>query len=158
MCRGISMKPHPRIRKTIKWGGAAVTLLLAVVWIGSGWVELDWGLPNSQHYALSVGVFSLWGPGGSSGGFDVGTHPFELRWWPQRLANPGFRILNLPLWPLAVAFAAAQCTVWRLDVQARRRERALLNLCPKCNYDRAGIAADAVCPECGSVGGAGKPA
>ena len=31
------MKPHPRIRKTIKWGGAAVTVLLVVVWIGSGW-------------------------------------------------------------------------------------------------------------------------
>jgi hypothetical protein len=29
------VKPHPRIRKTIKWGGAAVTVLLAVVWIGS---------------------------------------------------------------------------------------------------------------------------
>jgi hypothetical protein len=29
------MKPHPRIRKTIKWGGAAVTLLLVVVWIAS---------------------------------------------------------------------------------------------------------------------------
>jgi hypothetical protein len=31
------MKPHPRIRKTIKWTGAAVTVLLVVVWIGSGW-------------------------------------------------------------------------------------------------------------------------
>ena len=33
------MKPHPKIRKTIKWGGAVVTVLLVVVWIGSGW----WG-------------------------------------------------------------------------------------------------------------------
>ena len=37
------MKPHPRIRKTIKWGGAAATVLLVVVWIGSGWVVLGWG-------------------------------------------------------------------------------------------------------------------
>jgi len=29
------MKPHPRIRKTIKWGGAAVTVLLVVAWVGS---------------------------------------------------------------------------------------------------------------------------
>jgi len=27
------MKPHPRIRKAIKWGGAAVTVLLVVLWI-----------------------------------------------------------------------------------------------------------------------------
>ena len=31
------MKSHPRIRKAIKWGGAAVTVLLVVVWIGSAW-------------------------------------------------------------------------------------------------------------------------
>jgi rubrerythrin len=37
---------------------------------------------------------------------------------------------------------------WRLDVLARRRDR--LNLCPRCNYDRAGIGKDAVCPECGA--------
>src|SRR4051812_37657088 len=31
------MKPHPRIRKTIKWGGAVLTVLLVALWIGSGW-------------------------------------------------------------------------------------------------------------------------
>ena len=36
------MKPHPRIRKTIKWGGAAVTVLLVVVWVGSGWLSVGW--------------------------------------------------------------------------------------------------------------------
>jgi hypothetical protein len=32
-----------------------------------------------------------------------------------------------------------------------RRDAARLNLCPKCNYDRAGLAAGAKCPECGSA-------
>jgi len=35
---------------------------------------------------------------------------------------------------------------------ATRGERAArLNLCPKCGYDRAGIAAESVCPECGAA-------
>ncbi|HVU63419.1 MAG TPA: hypothetical protein VHC70_05550 [Phycisphaerales bacterium] len=38
---------------------------------------------------------------------------------------------------------------WRLDALANRR--AGLNLCPKCNYDRAGLVAGAKCPECGSA-------
>lgn len=36
------MKPHPRIRKTIKWGGAAVTVLLVVVWIWDGQLYVNW--------------------------------------------------------------------------------------------------------------------
>ena len=38
----------------------------------------------------------------------------------------------------------------RLDALATRRAR--LNLCPKCNYDRTGLAATAVCPECAAPG------
>ena len=34
--------------------------------------------------------------------------------------------------------------------EALSRRRARLNLCRKCNYDRTGLALDAVCPECGS--------
>jgi rubrerythrin len=45
--------------------------------------------------------------------------------------------------------AITTALAWRLDTFARRRAR--LNLCPKCNYDRAGIAGDAKCPECGAL-------
>jgi uncharacterized OB-fold protein len=38
---------------------------------------------------------------------------------------------------------------WWLDAKARRR--ILLNLCPNCSYDRAGLAMGAVCPECGAM-------
>ena len=50
----------------------------------------------------------------------------------------------MPLWVPALLLAIA---VWRLDTLARLR--AKLNLCPKCNYDRAGLAVGAACPECG---------
>jgi rubrerythrin len=46
---------------------------------------------------------------------------------------------------MAMGMAAA---AWYLEILARR---ARLNLCPKCKYDRTGIAAGAVCPECGSL-------
>jgi hypothetical protein len=40
----MTMKPHPRIRKTIKWGGAAVTVLLVVLWIAGGWWKAEFRL------------------------------------------------------------------------------------------------------------------
>jgi hypothetical protein len=145
------MKPHPRIRKTIKWGGAAVTLLLVVVWIGSGWWAID---KNTRFMTFSVvggeGVF-LWYP------FD-----YQLpKEWQVRYRKPGPSwngagtwdtksdswVIAIPLWIPALGSLAIGMIAWRLDTLARRRAR--LNLCPKCNYDRAGIAADAVCPECG---------
>jgi hypothetical protein len=50
---------------------------------------------------------------------------------------------------LAAPMLALSILGWRLDILAGRR--AQLNLCPKCNYDRAGLAPGAVCPECGSA-------
>ena len=45
--------------------------------------------------------------------------------------------------------AIATAVAWRLDTLARRRANKLL--CTKCTYDRTGLAAGAVCPECGAV-------
>jgi hypothetical protein len=62
--------------------------------------------------------------------------------------------LQLPLWPLVILAGFVATLAWLVDALARRRERA--GRCPNCNYDRAGLAAGAVCPECGSgSGGAG---
>jgi hypothetical protein len=62
-CYSQAMRPHPRVRKTIKWSGAAVTLLLAVAWIGSAWAYLNWG-GRSGYFGISGGVacFLSWGP------------------------------------------------------------------------------------------------
>ena len=59
------MKPHPRVRKTIKWGGAVVTVLLLLVWFGS----LCYNSPN--YFVRWLGpcgpaspktLFPLWVP------------------------------------------------------------------------------------------------
>ena len=56
--------------------------------------------------------------------------------------------------PLATLFGltAQQDTdaIGRADAIHAHRIRT--NCCPKCNYDRTGLAQGAVCPECGSAG------
>jgi hypothetical protein len=62
---------------------------------------------------------------------------------------PGFSISIVPLWIPLTSAIAVTAVAWRFDILARRRTR--LNLCPKCNYDRTGLAHCAKCPECGAT-------
>jgi hypothetical protein len=148
------MKPHPKIRKTVKWGGAAVTLLLVVVWIGSVAANLTWCSPVTTELTLYKGRLQfrhtvVGGPDPDRewwAGFWAGRSPL---WTPQILSVPGRLAVTLPLWIPTGAVLLVTASAWRLDMLARRRERA--GLCPKCYYDRAGLAAGAACPECGSA-------
>ena len=148
----VAMKPHPRIRKTIKWGGAAVTVLLAVVWVGSAWFQ--WQVSQSPTLSIDFG----------GGRITVGTSDVRPVWPRPTLLNvpPRLRlgyqetlvgdiaIRWIPIWPIVLASLLCSATAWRLDTLARRR--AKLNLCPKCGYDRTGLASkDAKCPECGAA-------
>ncbi|HVU63861.1 MAG TPA: hypothetical protein VHC70_07785 [Phycisphaerales bacterium] len=149
------MKPHPRIRKTIKWGGAAVTLVLVVVWIGSGWWTLTWLEPPSIKIQIRVG--SIYVCHYPSGGLEdlprgfltpIRELGFRMAFLPASRRMPrGVHEALCPLWILPAGTALATAAAWVFDSRARRRAR--LNLCPKCTYDRAGLAAGAKCPECG---------
>ena len=159
------MKPYPKIRKTIKWSGAAVTLLLVMAWIGNAWGRWYLGYSASGWDAtLSGGRISL-----STYDHPTPGTPYSyLRikgWMAGRWTiyhGPDWRCLfertpqgtdvSVPLWiPVALALATA-VTAWGFDGLARRRRRAArLNLCPKCNYNRAGIGGGMSCPECGSA-------
>jgi ssDNA-binding Zn-finger/Zn-ribbon topoisomerase 1 len=156
------MKPHPRIRTTIKWGGAAVTVLLVVVWIGSGWCGQDdlvlWSNTELRDHSWASIVH---------GGFTTGRwreEPFafylDVAWdlpprepWRLTLLPWWFRSkfawqVAVPLWPVVACAAACTLGGWCMDGRAAARMRA--HLCPKCNYDRAGLVKGAVCPECGA--------
>ena len=151
------MKPHPRIRKTIKWGVAVVTVLLVVVWAASfiwffGWSNVGNGSAYFGGGGLQVTHFNGAGftgaPSYGRGDYSI----VEVCVIPRVYDLKGAWALVLPLWlPIGVA-SAGTAAAWRLDTLARHR--AKLNLCPKCHYDRTGLAAGAVCPECG-VGGVG---
>src|SRR5438046_668369 len=144
-----AVKPHPRIRKTIKWGGAAVTMLLVVGWIGSRWWYVDVLRDNGVSrvgagagrvcdgtWDCSIGngillvVHSVATSGDVSTVWSHGRHGGPFVWWPFWNASSVEWCLVLPLWCVALASALPTAIAWRLDTLARRRERA--HLCPQC--------------------------
>ncbi|HVU64172.1 MAG TPA: hypothetical protein VHC70_09360 [Phycisphaerales bacterium] len=150
------MKPHPRIRKTIKWGGAAVTLLLVVVWIGMRWSYAYWFGGNWYLWLIDGRVvLGRQSKPSSHAHFFWRDPPASLRWQFVWRHTSTFWDATIPMWMPTILGVGATGIAWRLDILARRRAR--LNLCPKCRYDRAGLAADAKCPECGSGSGGGGP-
>jgi hypothetical protein len=161
------MKPHPRIRKTIKWGGAAVTVLLTLIWAASGWIHVRWRDPSGFGVSIRSGrlmfdqleamqrkvsfdhrteyvqsVPTGWGWGTASRGIVWG-----LAW---NVRESRGTVWAFPLWMISGVLGLATAAALYLDLLARRRAHTH---CPKCNYDRAGIAKDAVCPECGCARG-----
>jgi hypothetical protein len=150
------MKPHPRIRKAIKWGGAVVTVLLVVVWIGSGWCSVGMQVGDGRGVFVGDGqlemcVFGSPDPDGDHAsstlvpGWHAGCRPFRLHWWFDHWQFGNLHHLILPLWVPAMITLLAAVITFRLDHGGQP------NACPKCNYDRAGLAAGAKCPECGSA-------
>jgi hypothetical protein len=154
------MNPHPRIRKTIKWGGAAVTVLLVVVWIGSGWWPGRVVLCYSYaKWSFGFGDIGRWNPDPPMHGVKQELFVYKLPYFQVGLWGFGWRGISwsdwscaFPLWIPALLVGSTSAAAWISDRAAKRRELvARLNLCPKCNYDRTGLAKDAVCPECGSA-------
>ncbi len=169
------MRPHPRIRKAVKWGGAVVCALLVVIWIGSGWYFLRSGLVGRFGGEVNAGAFWVYeseledlpflGWRGPSRRVDAtGTaFAYHLAWkfeseqhvrTVSRAVGPHRQFLilattRIPLWAPFLLAAFVTTIVWRLDTLARRR--AKLGACPKCSYSRTGLAPNAVCPECGTA-------
>src|SRR5262245_48095145 len=70
-------------------------------------------------------------------------------WWPRfQWAN---RRYMMPLWIPLVLTALPAGLLWRVEIGARRRGRA--GKCTSCGYDRGGLGAGALCPECGASAG-----
>ena len=142
------MKPHPRIRKTVKWNGAAITALLIATWLGSGWsafcpyssndtwVEIWAGRASIHKYLAPPSPDSI-----------HAAPPYRLDWWFSFCGGAGSWDCYIPLWLPAALSLLITAVAWRLDSLARRR--ASLNLCPTCRYDRTGLPTLAPCPECG---------
>ena len=148
----VDVRPHPRIRKTIKWFGAALTVLLVVVWIGNG--------VYSQFEVASKWFGGAYAWKIEGGGFGFGRFEPSPANDNVAITSPGSFLIpflrtssggwycNVPLWIPAALTLIPAGTVWIADSAARRRAR--MNLCPKCHYDRTGLAGNAVCPECGT--------
>ena len=149
------MKPWPKTRKTIKWGGAVLGVLLAVVWIGSGWWEVRWWGQNGSVISVGQGRFEF-GVGVllpnryRGGNWHLGPEEYPFRWWFDWGQNSLGWWFEVPIWFPALISLALAATAFRLDTLARRRGRP--GVCKACGYDLVGLAAGAVCPECGGKG------
>lgn len=150
------MRPHPRIRKTIKWGGVAATSLFIALWLGSAFASIMIEPVNFVILTVSrgrVGVFDYrflavsrtgtrqavqpTNPVGLNWTMDI--HPNSLRWGdvPRYI---------FPLWPLALISLAGTVAAWRHDRRARLAE---IGTCQYCSYSRKGLSLTTPCPECG---------
>jgi hypothetical protein len=72
---------------------------------------------------------------------------FELNMSP-RIYSQGW-VIRMPAWPMVLAASTVGGWFWRKEILIGRRRRE--GLCLACGYDRSSLAADAVCPECGTV-------
>ena len=143
-----------RVRRTVKWGGAGLTVLLVVVWIGSGWIQFTAGWSPGYQIGLGRGACGLEvrSYAAPSSPFRTQLKPprgFELRWIPWLVLDGSYTAYILPLWCPALLSLLATAAAWRADLKYLRRAR--VGLCPACGYDRAGLAAVSVCPECGAA-------
>lgn len=55
---------------------------------------------------------------------------------------------NVPVWPLPLLLVVPSVFAWWIDARSVRWR--CRRQCQKCGYDRRGLAANALCPECGS--------
>ncbi len=162
------MRPHPQIRKMVKWGGvvlaAAATWQLFqsarharfLTWSRPGEASFLWSSQGALSYTtvpqpgpvVTGAAGSRWAPDG----WGWGSYPIKTPstvWRPVYRIAPGDTCIQLPLWILTSVGMLASATAWRLDTLARRR--AKIGACPGCSYDRTGLAATAPCPECGKA-------
>ena len=106
MTYAAAVKLHPRVRKTIKRGGVALTTLLAMLWIGSGKVYVEWTRSNGNDVYLENGMIGFrfagdpWWANGPIG-LKAGSGPFEIEWkqkYSSRIGQPSYLYLRFGLW------------------------------------------------------------
>lgn len=155
------MKAAQRIRKTAKWGGLILSIVLTAAWLASGFYVVVYTTRGGAMLELHAGRIRLTTPGAGPSVqiFPAGWHSMKNRgrYWPPPFRTQDVPLLgrstSLALWPLAFLCFTATGASWFADIRARRQPHQ----CPRCHYDRAGLAADAVCPECGAAGQAARP-
>lgn len=154
------MRPRPKIRKTVKWGGAAASVLLAVVWVGSGRIKAcGWSpIPPGAAIAIWRGQAICEVSHSEAVAYldpcrwHLASDRNGLQWGFDLVLRDGDTAVAVPLWMPLVIVLAATAFAWMQD-----RHSALFDACTKCGYDRAGIAARTACPECGSPSSSSSP-
>jgi hypothetical protein len=158
-----------QLRTWAKWALTIAALFVATLWIGSEW----------RYFGIAQYVYSTrsgtkeilpWRGLGVLDG-SVCTAKFqhgvsdaegvETFYFFERAGDDGdslmftamtFLVVRrdcVPLWPFLLVVGVPSAVMWTHTVLAWRRSR--IGCCRSCGYDRAGLAADAKCPECSAV-------
>lgn len=137
------------------WGGAAAAMVLIALWVVSGhrgFVAVKSGWCGVYLASGKVAIYAVEPTAPTQFRMGSGLLPHARDWNPWAFAltlTKNRWPVGIPLWALVVLAVLVAAGAWRLDVLARRR-RGVVS-CPKCGYDRAGLAAGLACPECGAV-------
>lgn len=133
----------------VKWGGAVVTVLLLIVWIGSAWIVWVCLTPAGRMVSVKSGGIAYQahpnlGLRGSRNYTNLIHAPFQFRLggaWPGMSPN-GVYHYRIPTWMFVLATLVPTVAAWRLDARARCQEGG----CRECGYDRSGLGVEVVCP------------
>jgi hypothetical protein len=167
----MALRRRPSRRSAgVCWTVTVLAFVVCAVWVASFWVAArrSWGagvsiLLDAGEIGVSQGTlyWLTWNSGSALGGFQKGSivdyevavgyswGPSVSSWWPPHggrwvAANHGAGWV--PLWPPTAILALLAAWLWRRHFVRRRLLRS--GHCA-CGYDRAGLADDAPCPECG---------
>ena len=156
----VKVKTAGRKRRITGWTLLLLGLLVAGVWVASGWwyawltVERD---VTSTQLGVRFGILSLdWDAGWSETAVSLRS---EADWgpvWDLQPIRSGRRgvpldaeFIEIALWPIPLLLWTPAALLLRSGILARRR--AMTGECGKCGYDLARLGADAKCPECGKA-------
>src|ERR1043166_3416027 len=113
------MKPHPRIRTAVKWGGSITAMLVLSVWILSRWWYVQ--VSDASGRAADVALGQIFIDTNSSFGLPPigGTRRFDrigereyFHWWFGGTSMGNYREFHVPLWALSLPFAASAVFAW----------------------------------------------
>lgn len=149
----------------LKWVLTLVVLVLGGLWPVTYWRCVLWQSADMHRFGAIVrGRFmtcTMYG-----GGYLITEAAFHRGWFVGGLVDAdldrfpaekvptwdktgGYSLVVVPFWLPISLTAVPAGLLW--ESGRRRRRRSRVGMCVRCGYDRRGLAADAKCPECGTI-------